>query len=467
MKMELRDSHKIVDLDEYMAPQLEAAEAEREAARAEAEAKRAAEPTPDPIEFHELDPEAGESPAIAEPIEPETIAKLLYDVCTYLERYVSFSRSSQPTALALWCVYTHCWGRGQPYSFVPYILATSAEPVSGKTTLLDLASKIVYKPLLAADVSAALIGRTVADQTLLLDEIDNVYKGRDSDNEGAAMDLRAILNSGSKNTGSYQRLERGKEGKFEPRRWLTFGPKMLTGIGRTVPDTVKSRSIRIRLERARPDAQIERARDRFVERMAGPLRGRIAKAALDIGQLPFIDDTPEALGSRDQDIWEPLFALADRAGSAWSSLARETALDLCKQEPYMSNGVRLLSDVRDLFEKACWPDRMETKDIIGVSAESWGGLSTTTEATGLCAVDDFAWSAYFRGRPITAAAIGKLLGEFDVKSSRETISMHPHRYGPNGYALAAFEDAWARYLDGSLSANGDKVSADVRKEALP
>jgi hypothetical protein len=109
------------------------------------------------------------------------------------------------------------------------------------------------------------------------------------------MDLRTILNGGFGKDGTYSRLVQVKGGAFEPKHWPTFGPKMLAGIGRTVPDTVRSRAVQLRLERMERGTLLEKARDRAVSAVSEPLRARIAAMAAALGELPYVDDPPEAL----------------------------------------------------------------------------------------------------------------------------------------------------------------------------
>jgi hypothetical protein len=371
---------------------------------------------------------------------PERLEEVLDDTLLYFMRYVRFTTSAQAVAVTLWTVYTHCFGVGQAYSWVPYLLVTSAEPSSGKTTLLDLVARLAYEPLRAESMTPAYVGRSAGGKTLLLDEVDGIYKGRVTDGDGAAMDLRSILNGGFNVRGTYSRLIPVKGGGYEPKEWPTFGPKYLTGIGRDVPDTVKSRSIRIRLERKAPGIEVERARDRFVNRVAEPLRVRIVDIAAELGELPFVDELPEGLADRDQDIWEPLVALADQASGQWGAMAREAAVTLSKTELSYSTGLWLLSDLRDLFEAEEWPPFMATNAIIGVPVDTYSHF----DATGLCASEHVAWSAWSKGKPITSHALAKLLGDYDVKSGRETVG--GHGYGPSGYFLADLMPKWRTFF---------------------
>jgi hypothetical protein len=403
-----------------------------------------------PVSFSDW--KATQEPNLPDDLTPEQVQSLLSDllddVLRFFLRYVHFTTEQQSIAVTLWTVYTHCFGEGQPFSWVPYLLATSAEPGSGKTTLVECVARLAYKPLRAETLSPAMVGREVGGRTLLLDEIDGVYKGRPTDGDGSAMDLRTILNGGFGKDGIYGRLVQIKGGAFEPHYWSTFSPKMLAGIGRTVPDTVKSRSIPVRLERMVRTQAVEKMRDRAVTAIALPLKERIIELTRAIGDLPYVDDLPMELNNREGDIWEPLIALASLAGPLWEASARGAAVRLSESEPFMSNGVRLLSDLRDLFLAAESPVFMSTKELIGRPEDPddrWGH-----EASGLCAVEDFSWGAWTRGRPLSAPALAGLLSEYDIKSDREMVGRHG--YGPSGYFRKDLEPAWERYLDQSAEA---------------
>lgn len=375
-------------------------------------------------------------------VRSEPLADLLDDIKAYYEKYIVFGLPSQASALSLWAMYTHCFAVGQPYSFVPYVLVTSAEPLSGKSTILELTNKLVHEPLDAQDVTPALIGRTVAGKTLLLDEIDGVYEGRETDAESKATNLRTILNSGFKSNGTYKRLVKSKGGDFEPKEWSTFGPKILAGIGRGVPDTVQTRSIRLRIARKTAETPAAKARDRFLSIEAGPLKGRMQVAAAIIGELPFIEDMPEELGPRDQDLWEPLFALARLAGNGWDDVSEAAAIELSYAEPVMSIGMRLLSDLRDLFADEGNPDFLTTKEMIGHPVDTF---DQKYQATGLCSFEESPWAAFARNKPMTPRNLAEELGKYDIKSARPALGRHDRL--PSGYYRADFEKAWEAYLE--------------------
>jgi hypothetical protein len=94
--------------------------------------------------------------------------------------------------LALWIVHTHAF---EASSITPRLFITSPEKRCGKTTLLRVIQALVPKPLLASNITAAAIFRTVeiARPTLLIDEGDTFLR----ENE----ELRGVLNSGHSKDG--------------------------------------------------------------------------------------------------------------------------------------------------------------------------------------------------------------------------------------------------------------------------
>ena len=360
----------------------------------------------------------------------------LRDVRQLFTTYIEFVRPEQVDALTLWTAYTHWFGRGQAFSFVPYMLVTSAERQSGKSTVLELAAMLVHEPLDGQDMSAALVGRRCGGRTLLLDEIDGVYSSRDSGDDSGSTDLRTVLNAGFKYDGKYLRLDRKS---MEPQEWSVYGPKMLVGIGRNVPDTVADRSIAIRMVRKAHAARLPKLRSRLVRPVADALRERLAKLAETV-ELAFVDDFPEVLDGRRQDIWEPLYALARAAGGEWLDRAISASVELTKAEPSVSLGVQLLSDIRELFEQRGDPEMIATAELIGRPEDRRDG----TQATGLCAIEESPWATFTRGRAVTPHKVSVLLSEFDIRPERAPAG--GHTYGPKGYWRVRFAKAWDRYL---------------------
>ena len=85
---------------------------------------------------------------------------------------------------------------------------------------------------------------------MLFDEVDGIFRGRDEDSK----DLKRLLNSGYR-TGATVLRTVGDQ--HEPKRFSTFSPKLLAGLG-GLPDTLESRCVPIVMQRRLPHEQAER-----------------------------------------------------------------------------------------------------------------------------------------------------------------------------------------------------------------
>ncbi len=72
---------------------------------------------------------------------------------------------------------------------------------------------------------------------------------------------------------------------------------------------------------------------------------------------------PAGVTDRDADVWEALLAVADVAGGTWPERGRAAAVALVTESKASSPslGIRLLSDLRDIFVTA---QKMFTKTIL-------------------------------------------------------------------------------------------------------
>jgi hypothetical protein len=360
--------------------------------------------------------------------EPQTLADLLDSVTQLVRRYVVLSQV-QTTAVALWIAHTYAL---DAFDATGYLTITSPEKRSGKSRLLDLLALLVNKPWRVIDPTEAVVFRKVDDvvPTMLIDEADAVFGRKQERTEP----LRAILNAGNQRDTIVSRCVPPSHAVTD---FKVFCPKALAGIGR-LPGTVSDRSIPIEMRRKTRAEECDRFRRREVEPVANGLRDRLSVWGAEAvealtGALTRVegladDDAPlAALDDRAfEQAWEPLLAIADLAGSAWRARAIEAALVLSgEREPdEQSTGVRLLADIRSIFEEI-GDDRTSSKHL----------------ATRLAEDADSPWADWY-GKPITQNAIAKLLAPFgihprSVRLRDDTI--------PKGYLRGQFDDAWERY----------------------
>jgi hypothetical protein len=352
----------------------------------------------------------------------DTGKSVLNDIRALFRRYVDMT-NEQNVIVSLWAVHTHLIPVLQ---FTPYLSITSAERESGKSRVLDVLAYLVPKPWKTERTSAAALVRKIDNEqaTLLLDEADTAFNG-DKDYSEV---LRGILNSGFCWKGNAT-ICIGQGANLTVKSFSTFGPKAIAGINK-LPDTIASRSIPIRLKRARR-GRIQKFEERLSEVTAPleELRTRIEvfvdRIAGQVGSAR--PRMPQELSDRQADVTFPLLAIADIAGGEWPELARNALVALCASAAVpQSKGEQLLADIRRIFEES-GIDRIPSVNL----AEALGKI------------EDSPWVEWGKSeKPITPVKVAGLLKPYDI---------HPHtvRDGQEvfrGYEASDFLDAWDRYL---------------------
>jgi hypothetical protein len=389
-------------------------------------------PAPAPIAVAEGQRESATS---APPSEPIDGAELLDEIATFIRRYVVVT-GTQAQALALWVVHTHAISA---FDATPYLNVFSPEKQSGKTRLLEVLELIVANPWKTGRISAAALVRSLGDEvTLLLDESDAAFGGEKEYSEA----LRGALNEGFYRGGCHT-LCSGQGANIKAAKVPVFGPKAIAGIGRKLPDTVRDRAIPIELQRKTKDECAEKFRRLKVRPLADPLRQRIARWVSSVlATLRKAEpNQPQGLSDRAEDVWEPLFAIADCAGDEWPGRARNAAIALSANsvEEDGSLGVRLLVDCREAFNKDD-AERLHAKDLL----------------ERLCAFPESPWATWHRGNPMTLRALAKMLAEYRIRSKQLKIG----GVNLNGYERTRFEDTWKRYAPAPCSITASSNSTD-------
>jgi hypothetical protein len=346
-------------------------------------------------------------------------ASLLNDLSNFIRRYVALS-PAQADICALWTTHTHAMDAAD---LTPYLNITSPMPRSGKTTLQQLLSLLVYKPWYAARVTAAVLVRKTDREhaTLLLDESDAAFNG----NREYAEALRGLLNSGYERNGTCSLCV---PPNWEAKNFSAFCPKAIAGIGK-LPDTVEDRSIPIVLKRKLPNEYCDRFRRRKVVPAAEELREQVAMwAAQQLESLGTAEpEMPLQLNDRQLDVCEPLVAIADGAGGDWPCRARQGLIELLTGQTLREDSeiITLLADIRHWFDTRRVV-RMKSSDLV----------------YDLQYMEDAPWGEPERGYPLTATRLARLLRPLDIRPRDLRFTEGIFK----GYERAGFEEAWARYL---------------------
>lgn len=376
----------------------------------------------------------------ADPWEPPPakagLAATLDAVAAYLRRFAWLGSDEAVDGIALRAAHTHAV---EACEYSPLLILTSPAPRSGKSRVLELLEGIVARPWKVISPSEAVLFRTLDERrpTLLLDEVDTIFGHRNRN--GDTEPLRAILNAGNRRGTHVPRMvAKGKT--FELREFDVYTAKALAGIGE-LPGTIVDRGIVVRMERAGPNERPSRLRLRDIERHGQPLRDALAAALAGIERLEVADEAfPDGLDDRAMDGWEPLLAIADRAGGSWPERARRAAVVLSRNRDEVADddpGLRLLGDCRAAF---------------GDDAE----LASSALVERLCNLPDAGWATWRGDKPITTRTVASFLRRFGIRPV--------HTRGGSVYRRPAFVPAWERYVTQSVTTVTSVTEADFTLE---
>jgi hypothetical protein len=346
--------------------------------------------------------------------DPVDGADLLNEIVAAVKSYLAID-TKYAQAITLWIVHSHALDCAQ---ISPRLAFSSPEKRCGKTTAMSVVGRLVQRRLHSANVTPAVIFRVIemANPTLLIDEADTFL--------GDNNELRGVVNSGHNRETAYVLRTVGDD--YVPKGFRTWGPMVIALIG-DLPGTIADRSIIIKMRRKRRDEIVERFRSDRVSQL-DELGRKIARWVHDNAQKlkSWDDDAPAELNDRAADNWRPLLAIADVAGGDWPTVARRVAIDLSEDSDDETAGVKLLGDLRDLFEEAS-SEQLATTKIIKELAEK----------------EDRPWKEWRQGREITAQQLSKLLKPFGIAPGTIRVS---GKKTAKGYQRSRFGDAFDRYL---------------------
>ena len=341
-------------------------------------------------------------------------------------------------AAALWVLHTH--HVFELFMVSPRLAFTSPVNGCGKTTALAVIEKLAYRPERMDNATPAVIYHLI-DQihggTLLVDEADNLGLRENSI-------LRAIMNSGHRKGGNIRRVIRGA-----PKTFNTFAPMALAAIG-SLPLPLMRRSIVMHMEKTADVVRLKRfdVNDRETMERLDIVYGFVRRWAGGKPKLNLDPELPKDLKNRVADNWRPLIAIADSFGPAWSQAAREAAVAFAHAHHDEDVGVVLLSDIRDIFNRA-GADRMASANLI----------------TALLDIEESGWDQY-RGandnqaaRKLTQGEMARLLRPFGIRP-RSIWPQIKRRRGDasrKGYYRAQFESVWQRYCSAGTPAQSSNV----------
>jgi len=334
-------------------------------------------------------------------------AALIADIIKQIETYIYLPENAK-AAIALWTIASYAF---DAFYIFPRLRLKSPTKGCGKSTLLDIIEQLVNKPLVPSNISGPALFRVIEAHrpTMLLDEADR-YVGKNDD-------LISIIDAGHKKNGKVLRCV-GDD--MEPRTFSVWAPMAIAGI-RALTGTIEDRSIMVGMERKPPRVKLKRFRGDRPPKDFEMLASRAARWAKD-HQVTLGNADPEMpqLSNRAADNWLPLLAVADAIGGEWPARARTVAIQHVAADDDL--GVQLLADIREVFTA----EAMHTSDLLAKLIDKEGAP----------------WCEVTYGRPLTAAKLGRMLGEFQIDPGQIKLN----GINRNGYRRSALESAFAAYL---------------------
>ncbi|MER7576841.1 DUF3631 domain-containing protein [Streptomyces sp. NPDC126514] len=362
---------------------------------------------------------------------PPTIdgAALLNEVEAFHRRFNVFPTEAAYVAVTLWDAHAHLL---DCFESTPRLAFLSPEPGSGKSRALEIVETLVPNPMAAVDASAAALFRSVSGvdgerPTILFDEIDTIFGPKAGENE----QLRGFINAGHRRGKVMYRCV-GDGANQTVQAFPSYTAVAVAGLG-SLPDTILTRSVIIRMRRRARNENAEPYRSRIHEKEGFALRDQLAKWAEEIREsvMGAWPEMPEGVTDRPADVWEPLLAIADAVGGDWPKRAREACTELVKASQVNdkgSIGIRLLTDLRDHV-------------MVGVDR-----LPTIAVLDRLNALDDAPW-ADLDGKALDNRRLSKMLSQYVTADGTLVASRNIRTAGGvlKGYYSEDLEDAWARY----------------------
>lgn len=353
---------------------------------------------------------------------------LLDEVEAFHRRFNVFPTEAAYVAVVLWDAHAHLL---DCFDSTPRLAFLSPEPGSGKSRALEIVETLVPQPLVAANASAPVLFRAVSTletrPTILFDEVDTIFGPKAGDNEP----LRGFLNAGHhRGAGMWRCVGDGTNQTVQ--EFPSFCVVAMAGLG-SLPDTVLTRSVIIRMRRRARNERVQPFRRRLHAPEGHALRDRLVDWADSVRHLVdgVFPEMPDEVTDRPADVWEPLIAVADAAGGEWPERARTACAQIVassKQDDKGSIGIRLLTDLRDHV-------------LNGIER-----LPTIAVLDRLYALEEAPW-ADMGGKPLTSRSLAKMLREYMTGDNKPVEPRNIKSGGAvlKGYYAADLTDAWARY----------------------
>jgi Protein of unknown function (DUF3631) len=336
-------------------------------------------------------------------------------------------------AVALWILHTHVYDR---FTVTPRLALRSPVPGCGKTTLLDVITRLAARPAKFDAITTAALYRLLDEThpTLLIDEADNLGLGLRGNGR-----LRAVFNSGHRKGGMVAIAE-----KASVRRFSTYAPLALAlpDMFGVLPRTLNERSITISLERSDGGGKLKR----FDAVHPDPALDAAYTQILFWRRETELNPDPEMPArNRWADNWRPLLSIADALG--WGERARDAMAIFARDYHDADIKIVLLIAIRRVFD-----------------AQGIDFLWTEALLEALHGLDGAEWCE-FRGvrgdqqpHKLKGSELAAMLRDFGIRP--RTVwprPRTPESRSRKGYRREQFEQAWRAYCDDGTASQASNI----------
>jgi putative DNA primase/helicase len=370
-------------------------------------------------EFAELIAEDKESsePALwdVEPAAlPVSAAELLSALVSKIIKHVAV-QPYEALVIALWVLMA--WVHDVAATHSVFLVSTSAEAESGKSTALEVAFYMAPRPASGTEITAANLVRLVDRErpTLLVDEADDLFT--------AKSELTKVVNASWTKFAKIPKLV-NIDGRWVTQWFSPFCPKAFGLIGLKLPRPLIGRSIIIKFWPKLPGVEVPF--DHCDDAEFATLRSRCARWAADNGNALATAKPlqPAGFDNRLADNWRLLLAIAESAGETWAQQVRDAAERLARTR-----------------RKPSWR-QMLLQTIAKMGADGREYVLSSALVAELTCDPTSPWNEYKGYR-----RVGKV-NEWQVAELLEAIDVFPTNCGPQrlrGYLLADFAKAFAHF----------------------
>lgn len=397
----------------------------------------------------------------------QKLAEVLDAMLVSMRRYVAFRDDYQSHALVLFAAASYAVAE---LDTCPYVLIGAPEPECGKTTCASVLGQFMYgQPAPLSKATPAGIRRELSrtpDLSIVLDEIDRV----DARSE-YGLELFATINGGynRRSSGSIRADVKSSGGTVSE---SSFGFKVLVGIeSGKLPDTTRSRCIQVLLQRALPGETQEvweptRLQTLHLEREAAEFAAAMSQVRWvwkrqsecedgEVSLMPVaIDDG--RFPNRAKQIWRPLLAVAEFAGSEWLAKALEAAKDVGVDHQAASPTVLL-----DIYETTftadgCVSDRVRSSVFTTTVGDA---IPSDDLRMALVGMDDSRWTKAENRRELSAKRLSQLLSPFGIRPKHRAV-VGDSKTGHRSYLVHELVELLARYGLTDAHIRGGNVRSD-------